>query len=90
MSWSSSGTIEDAGGLDELAFTPQQGHGSTESAEAFDVAKAIATNLIASGVVGPGPYRVSLAGHANPGHRLAEGWAPDGVTVTVTSAERAE
>lgn len=39
---------------------------------------------IRSGAVGDGPFTVSIAGHANPGHKPTAGYANDFLTCTVT------
>lgn len=54
--------------------------GGFEQAEA---ACDAAADLIASGVLGTGPVRLQLNGHANPNHTPPPGWAADYITVSV-------
>jgi hypothetical protein len=58
--------------------------------EQFDAAQIAARALLQGKVVGEGNINVSLSGHANPGHKPRQGWSNDMVTVSVTSAVRAE
>jgi hypothetical protein len=50
----------------------------------FEVARAAAHDILASGAVGHGACMVMLAGHANPGHEPRPGWAHDAITVAIT------
>lgn len=84
MSWSE--TSSDLSLADVHALKPR--HAATkDNVDQFEAAKAAAIELINSGVVGSNyeqRYHVGLHGHGNPGHKPAEGWANDSVTVTVT------
>lgn len=52
--------------------------------EQFEAARAAAVQLVEAGAVGVDkPIRVTLSGHANPGHEPTEGWANDVVTVGI-------
>jgi hypothetical protein len=66
-----------------LRDTYTQDHAAHEAYEQFTVAVTAAQTIIDSGAVGAGPYTVTLAGHANPGHANTDGWANDIVTVSV-------
>lgn len=57
--------------------------------EQFEAALNAARVLLLREVTGAGTVHVTLAGHANPGHKPRAGWANDSVTVTVTSAAKA-
>lgn len=59
---------------------------SDEASEALGAAKEAAKALATVVVPGGEPASVSISGHANPGHKPAEGWANDFVAVTVTQA----
>ncbi len=58
--------------------------------EQFEAALNAARVLLVRGTVGGGNVNVTLSGHANPGHKPRQGWANDTVTVSVSSAARAE
>ena len=58
--------------------------------EQFEAALNMARIAWLRKVVGDGNINVTLSGHANPGHKPRQGWANDLVTVSVSSAVRAE
>jgi hypothetical protein len=57
-----------------------------ESLEQLRAAKVAVADLLDSGCVGGPPVLISFSGHANPGHRPAEGWANDYVSITITQS----
>src|SRR5436190_1007576 len=71
---------------DSLVVSPAYEECSAEVREQVDQAVEVAAHLLDSGVLGGenDSYFVSLYGHANEGHRPAEGWANDAITVTVS------
>lgn len=87
MSWSTSGRVKSASEVEGLTLQ-DYGDQSVDVREQFQLAKGIANNLIASGVVGKGSkeFIVTLSGHANPGHEPRAGYANDAITVTVSQA----
>jgi hypothetical protein len=54
--------------------------------EQFDAARSAVWDLISKGVAGDGEktFSVTLAGHANPDHEPAPGWATDYISVSVS------
>jgi len=44
-----------------------------------------AVRLIKSGCLGDGPFRISLSGHANPGHQPRDGWADDAISISIAA-----
>ena len=87
MSWSGHGTLEDADAVGNFQVSEQKGHGEAESMEQIAAAIDAARRLIKSGKLGAdGPFKVSIYGHANPGHADAEGYAKESITVTVVKS----
>lgn len=87
MSWTGSGQATEHGiAVTSLTLTPSYDDADEQVQEQMSVAADAATKIIASGAVGgPGKeYHVFVSGHANPDHKPAEGWANDGVTVSVS------
>lgn len=69
-------------GLEQIEVTGQEGPHVDEAVQA---AKDAAVDLIRSGVLGYGNVRVSLSGHANPGHKPTEGWSNDTITISAAA-----
>lgn len=91
MSWSASGTIPDSHAADwGLNFIPQQGNGADESVAQYDAARDAVRSLIDSGVIGAGPYVVSMGGHANDGFGDVSGWSNDQVTISLSRKAKTE
>lgn len=94
MSWGTSFTVPrpDAVKRIQEATIPQMDESPLhfEIGKQFDVAKQCAVQIVVSTVTGlEYPYvHVSLTGHANPGHRQAEGWANDTVGVNVAGVSQ--
>lgn len=84
MSWTASGTVNDAAGAAAVAPANEGWAYEDEVHSQVHSAQEVAKAIIESGCVGAGPYNVSLVGHANPGHEFRAGYATDSVTVTVT------
>lgn len=87
MSWSASVTNISIDEIDSIVSFPAEL--SEEAKEQFEAAKEHAKALAESGVVGDVEnhrFNVNLAGHANPGHEPAEGWANDGIAVNVAQS----
>jgi hypothetical protein len=93
MSWNitapsqTADTIEDA--ARELFDAFRSGYRDDESAlvamdEQFEAALHAAQSVLASGAVGETPVFVTLAGHANPGHRKRDGWANDQISISIS------
>jgi hypothetical protein len=60
-----------------------------DNREALEQFAKVAKRVVDSAAVGAGTdFVVSLSGHANPGHRPANGSANDTLTVTVAQAAR--
>lgn len=58
---------DDLSMLDEdERMTPQSGYGADESAAAIKQAKKVVKEIIKSGVLGDGPFRITGNGHSNP------------------------
>ena len=83
MSYFGSAEVTNAAAVGSIVVEPQTGDGSTESAEAIDLAKKVATEIAASGVVGAGPFSVMISGHSNPEHTPAPGVSVDTLNVTI-------
>jgi len=68
------------------------GDASEAQVEAVDAAKGAVRKLLGSDAFGAYPYedgvRITLSGHANPGHAPSAGATPDYVTVTVAQQPR--
>ena len=87
MSWSAY-RQNPARGADLTGFTTSPEALTPEMDEQFTEAKRVAGVIIESGVVGDpqGWFNISLSGHANPGHKPAEGWANDSCVVNIYQA----
>lgn len=89
MSWSVSGTIADAS---DAALAPLRKQALTQQPDAgtqFAAAVAALRAILASATIGhveDHEFTVTLAGHVNPHHKPREGWANDGVSVSVYQA----
>ena len=92
MSWSvqapsqTAATLEGAARQKYEEFVSHRGDDEAGSAadEQFEAALAAARTIVESGAVGESAVRVSLSGHANPGHAKRDGWANDTVTVSIS------
>lgn len=80
MSYSFSGTAVD-GEITEWSATPQAGYAEEESKADLEQARDVAEQM--ARYVG-GTVAISGGGHANPGRTPDDGWATDGMTVSVT------
>ena len=86
MSWSASFTLR-AGDTepreDDLELSNV--NEVDEHLEQFREALAAAFGILLSGVVGnrDKDYRVVMTGHGNPDHEPAEGWANDGLNLSI-------
>lgn len=63
-----------------------QGQDLEEAKEQANTVLAAAQNIIDSGAIGEGPYRITLGGHANPEHKPQYGWANDTISVAISQA----
>lgn len=81
MSWSAQGTVND-GQLD-LPLTPYLQDEAV--VEQYNEAFRAVWNLVYSGALGDpsGEYKVSVSGHANPGHVPTAGWSNDSITISI-------
>jgi len=70
-------------GAEEQIEYAMQGDSGPESVEQMEQATYAALKLIKSGCLGEGPFRVTLGGHANAGHRPREGRANDAVSIAI-------
>ena len=87
MSWSASGKITDPDAVEwPINFIPQVGNGADESIAQCAAAIEAVRSLIASGVIGAGPYALSMGGHANDGHGDVAGWSNDMVSINLSRA----
>jgi len=69
----------------ELNNIIQQRDGGAEMMAQAEQAIYAAVAIIESGCLGDGPFLVYLSGHANPSHQPRDGWANDGLTITITA-----
>jgi hypothetical protein len=87
MSWSEYFTNIDA---DQVLESQQPStEASEEHQEQFAVARAAASRLIDSGLVGDPAkflFNVTLSGHGNPNHEPTPGWANDCIAINVSQA----
>lgn len=57
--------------------------GKQATAEHMSAAGDAVDDLLTSGVLGNGEFKVTLSGHANPGHEKRVGWADDYISIRV-------
>jgi hypothetical protein len=58
---------------------------SKEVEEQFEVALGAVKHLAESGAVGTEHLFATISGHANEGHKPAEGWSNDSLTISLRS-----
>ena len=83
-------TADDAlgAGAEKQAEYARQGDVGPESIEQIEQAVYAAVEIIKSGCLGEGPFRVTLGGHANAGHRPREGWSNDAINLAIYQQDR--
>lgn len=90
MSWSTHYNGLEQFRKDEPAYPAQNFDPAleVEFTEQLKAARGVVEALVASGAIGGAgkDYRISLSGHANPGHEPRAGYANDCVTVSITQA----
>ena len=91
MSWSFGVTQVDKNTVDEAlnsaaethVVNAMRGDSGPEMSEQMEQAVYAVVAIVTSGVLGEGPFSVSLSGHANPGHKPREGWADDAISINL-------